>query len=72
MPPDTTPQPAHIHSGSCPTPGAIVYSLANVVDGESNTVLNTTMEKLKSQKPLAINVHKSQQEVNTYVACGNL
>lgn len=65
-------QPAHIHSGACPTPGEVIYPLNNVVDGISETVLDVNIEKLKSELPLAINVHKSSQEASVYVSCGNL
>lgn len=65
-------QPAHIHLGSCPNPGAIKYPLTNVVDGKSETTLNVTMDKLRSELPLAVNVHKSAAQSKVYVSCGNL
>jgi hypothetical protein len=65
-------QPAHIHSGACPTPGDVVYPLSNVVDGKSTTTLDVTMADLKAQMPLVINVHKSQAEAKVYTACGDL
>ncbi|MBI2011515.1 hypothetical protein HYS91_01985 [Candidatus Daviesbacteria bacterium] len=65
-------QPAHIHIGACPTPGDVKYPLTNVVDGKSETTLNTTLTKLLSELPLAVNVHKSAADIKTYVACGNL
>lgn len=65
-------QPAHIHLGSCPTPGAVKYPLMNVVDGKSETVLNVTMDQLKSLQPLAINIHESAAKIGNYVSCGNL
>lgn len=68
-----TPQPAHIHMGSCPTPGAVKYPLTAVVNGRSETTLsNTTLEAIKSQLPLAINIHKSETEMSVYLACGDV
>lgn len=69
----TSPQPAHIHEGSCPKPGAVKYPLTNVVNGKSETILNVDMATvMKSATKLAINVHKSAAEPNVYTACGNL
>jgi hypothetical protein len=69
----TSPQPAHIHVGSCPNPGAVKYPLTNVVNGKSETTLNVTMDDLlKSSDKLAVNVHKSAQESSVYTACGDV
>lgn len=65
-------EPAHIHVGSCPTPGDVKYPLTNAVDGKSETTLAVTLDQLIAAKPLAINVHKSPQEVAIYLYCGNL
>ncbi len=66
-------QPAHIHLGSCPTPGAVKYPLTAVGKGASQTdIPNMTIEKLLSELPLAINVHKSATEGKVYVACGDI
>ncbi len=65
-------QPAHIHEGTCADIGEVKYSLENVVDGTSLTTLDSTIEELKENLPLAINVHKSISESDIYVACGNL
>lgn len=73
--PDATPQPAHIHVGQCPNPGAIEYPLANVVFGESTTTLDTDLETLAAQTAdtgLAINIHQSSRRADIYVACGDL
>lgn len=67
------PQPAHIHTGACPTVGEVVYPLENLVDGTSETTLTgVTLEQLESQLPLGINVHKSAEEASVYTSCGDV
>ena len=65
-------QPAHIHEGSCakldPKPK---YALQNVVDGKSTTEVPASIGELQKGN-LAINVHKSAEDVKTYVACGDI
>ena len=65
-------QPAHLHIGTCPGLGPILYNLDPVVDGFSETVLQEPVEKLKSQLPLVINIHKSEAESTVYVSCGEV
>ena len=68
--PKGTPQPAHIHEGSCakldPKPK---YGLENVVDGKSSTVVPVGVDAVRG---MAINVHKSADDIKTYVACGDI
>jgi len=68
----TTPQPAHIHKGTCanldPVPA---YPLSNVVNGMSDTTVSAAMADL-AKGGYAINVHKSAQEIATYVSCGDI
>jgi hypothetical protein len=69
----TQPQPAHVHLGSCPKPGAVKYPLNNVVNGKSETILDINLsEVLESKEKLAINVHKSAAESSVYTACGDV
>jgi hypothetical protein len=67
-----TPQPAHIHKGSCtrldPTPA---YALEDVFDGESSTHVNVSLDELRDGD-YAINVHKSAAALRIYVACGDI
>jgi hypothetical protein len=65
-------QPAHIHIGACPGVGAVKYPLKSLVNGTSVTTLDVTMAQLKTELPLALNVHKSASEVSVYTACGPL
>ena len=66
------PQPAHIHEGSCadlnPQPA---FPLTNVVDGSSETDVQLSLDELALES-YAINVHKSEAEADTYVACGDI
>jgi len=70
--PASTPQPAHVHVGPCnkldPAPK---IPLQSVVDGVSVTTLDTPIDKLTAGT-LAVNVHKSGDDIKTYVACGDL
>jgi hypothetical protein len=70
--PKGTEQPAHIHEGTCaqldPKPK---HGLENVVDGKSTTVVPASLDSLMGGK-LAINVHKSKEDIKTYVSCGDI
>jgi len=68
--PVDTPQPAHIHEGSCAEIGGVNYPLTDVVAGNSETTIAASLEQLRKELPLAINVHKSGPEIDVYVACG--
>jgi len=65
-------QPSHIHEGSCakldPKPK---YPLQNVVDGKSTSEVPAKLDELTGGN-LAINVHKSGEDIKTYVACGDI
>jgi len=65
-------QPAHIHGGACPSPGAVKYPLTSVVEGNSVTQLSVPVEDILNGLPLAINVHTSAEDLKTYVACGDI
>lgn len=66
-----TAQPAHIHNGTCASPGSVNHALTNVVNGDSTTtVSNTTIDQLLAQ-PFSIDAHRSTMN-NAYVACGNI
>lgn len=66
------PQPSHIHMGSCSSVGAVTYPLSAVIDGKAETVLDVSLATLGSKLPLAVMVHKSKEEVKTFVSCGDL
>jgi len=70
--PENVSQPAHIHLGSCPGIGGIQYPLTNVLNGESTTTIDATLDQLESELPLAINIHKSVDEASVYVSCGDI
>ena len=65
-------QPAHIHKGTCdnldPNPA---FPLENVVDGKSETDVDVSLDDL-ALSSYAVNVHKSQDEADVYVACGDI
>lgn len=79
------PHPAHIHSGTCAELGDVVAPLGDVAapEGEhsgsdaafpletSETVVDIPLEELLDGNH-AVNVHKSADEINVYIACGDI
>jgi hypothetical protein len=65
------PQPAHIHTGNCPKPGAVKYPLTNVANGKSETTVAASLDDLLAGA-FAINIHKSPGEGHVYVSCGDI
>ncbi len=70
--PEGVVQPMHIHKGSCPGVGDVLYPLSNAVLGKSETTLEVTMDELLAQSPIAINVHKSATQPQIYFSCGDI
>lgn len=78
--------PAHIHSGTCEQLGDVIYPLADVAapTGEEMGAAGSHPVKVSEVNhvdvPLqeildgghAINVHLSAEEIDTYIACGNI
>jgi hypothetical protein len=66
-------EPAHIHPGTCAKLNPAPFKpLTPVVNGKSFThVPGITVAQLKKGK-YAINVHKSANDLKTYVSCGDL
>ena len=68
-----TPQPAHIHQGTCaklnPAPR---YPLSNVVNGRSMTTLKSMTLASLETGGFAINIHKSAADLPHYVSCGDI
>jgi Cu/Zn superoxide dismutase len=66
------PQPAHIHPGTCgdldPLPA---YPLTPVAGGSSETTVSVTLGDLRRGR-FAVNVHLSEEEIRTSVACGDI
>jgi hypothetical protein len=68
-PADNPDMPAHIHPGTCanltPQPK---YPLENVRAGTSTTVVPAPIDELFAGD-LAVNIHKSNDDLKTYTAC---
>lgn len=70
--PPAEPQPAHIHMGTCtdlnPAPQ---YPLENITDGNSTSTVAARLDALLADN-MAINVHRSAEQADLYVACGTI
>ena len=82
---DDGPHPAHIHSGTCDELGDVVLPLEAVAEpgGERRgaatahpvkigmTTVDAPLEDILAEDH-AINVHLSEEEIDEYIACGNI
>jgi hypothetical protein len=66
-------EPSHIHQGTCKKINPAPWKpLKNVVGGTATTMVpGVTVAELK-KGTYAINVHKSANDLKTYVSCGDL
>ena len=69
--PSTANEPSHIHSGACPSPGAVKWPLSNVVHGSSTTTLDVPFSEV-NLSGFAVNIHQSPSHLGVYKACGNI
>jgi Cu/Zn superoxide dismutase len=71
--PKDTPQPTHIHVGTCDNLNkAPKYPLTNTVDGKSTTTVSGLKLSDLLAGTFAVNVHKSTTDLGTYVSCGDI
>ena len=65
-------QPAHIHLGTCDKlDQAPKWKLEAVKEGISTTLVPASLDTILKEK-VAINIHKSAEETQVYVSCGNI
>jgi len=69
--PSAANEPSHIHSGACPSPGAVKWPLSNVVHGSSTTTLDVPFSQI-NQSGFAVNIHQSPTHLGVYKACGDI
>jgi hypothetical protein len=70
--PAGTPQPMHIHKGTCATlDPKPAYGLPTLIDGKSEATVDVSLRDLQ-MGGYAINGHKSAQEASVYVYCGEI
>lgn len=65
-------QMANIYSGTCESLANVKYPLNNIVNGSSQTTLETTLLNLQNSGQLAININKTQGDNKSSVSCANL
>jgi len=71
--PKAASEPAHIHQGTCKKLNPAPWKpLKNVVNGTSMTMVAGVSVAQIKKGTYAINVHKSLNDLKTYVSCGDL
>jgi hypothetical protein len=66
-------QPSHVHQGTCANPNPRpAFPLTSVEEGRAETTVDVSLDELQGDKDYYVNVHKSDAEIETVVACGNL
>lgn len=63
--------PVHVHEGTCEDLGDVVYPLENITEGESVTTLDIELSELMTGE-YAINAHQSEDDISTFIMCGNV
>ena len=64
--------PAHIHPGTCvDLVPQVRYPLRSVINGASTTVVPSSLADLMAGN-LAVNLHRSNDDMSTYMACADL
>ena len=63
--------PAHLHADVCPGVAAVVFPLTNVANGQSTTEVNASLADIMARAK-SINLHRSPDQIQVYVSCGNL
>ena len=61
-----------IYKGNCSAKGKIVYPLASLVDGKSQTIWETNLDSISKQLPLSVKVFKDAKNLNSYTRCADL
>ncbi len=66
-------QPAHIHKGTCDAIGEeLTHKLTFPATGSSESVVEASLDELRAEGSLVIDVHKSFAEDGVVVACGEI
>lgn len=66
-------QPSHIHKGTCENPNPRpAFALSNVEGGRAESTVDASLDELLSDGDHYVNVHKSEAEIETVVACGQI
>jgi hypothetical protein len=63
--------PVHIHAGTCDDLGDVVFPLNDIEEGVSESTVDASIDDILAAEH-AINVHLSADEMNVYVACGEI
>jgi len=71
--PPAVPQPSHIHQGTCEDPNPQpAFPLNNVEGGAAESTVSASLAALLGDEDYYVNVHESEAEIESVVACGDI
>lgn len=65
-------QPAQIRKGTCDKLGDVVHPLNNLLNGDSETIIDASVSSLAQEMPVVVSIYKSERQMSSSASCGSI